>query len=134
MPPPLPSFCSPLFLPSTERPDPPIELTVDSVTSEQASLSWLPSPFDGNRPVLQYRILQRSRSNVDDTADFIVATIQPVDTLTLDNGRVTYTLSQGLVPFSFYDFAVQACNVQGCSDLSDPSAVTRTLPARKLYT
>ena len=67
---------------------------MDSVTSEQASLSWLPSAFDGNRPVLQYIILQRNRSDIDDAADFVLATIQPVNALTMDNGRVSYNVSQ----------------------------------------
>lgn len=125
----LPSPHFSLSLHSTEHPDPPTNLTVDSITSDQVSLSWFPNAFDGNRPVLQYIVLQRNRSDVNDTADFVMVNIQPVDALTMHSGKVTYSVSQGLVPFSLYDFAVQVCNEQGCSELSSPSLVVKTLQA-----
>ena len=101
-----------------ERPDPPTNINMTSITSRTVQLSWQPG-FDGNRDIMFYELYRRQEQ--------LSSSFELVNT---DNGinSTTYTITS-LEPYTNYQFKVLACNVIGCTLITSATATdfVRTL-------
>ena len=89
------------------------------------ALRWTPT-FDGNRPITSFIIYQQDINTT--TTSIMQVGILEVGSLMFRNGSFRYNISEDIIPFNNYQFAVQACNVLGCGNVSAPSPITMTLP------
>ena len=105
-----------------ERPDPPINVTVTSYDKRTVDLSWQPD-FDGNRDILGYQVYRKDYDDMSDQFSLVSPTY-------LTTTETSFTVSSGIIPYTKYVFKVLACNVIGCTDISDatPSDPIRTPP------
>ena len=88
------------------------------------ALRWTPT-FDGNRPITSFIIYQQ---DINVTSSFMPVGTLEVGSLMFRNGSFRYNISEDIIPFNNYQFAVQACNVLGCGNVSSPSPTAMTLP------
>jgi len=117
----------PFFLNFTEVPDPPIDVMVFATGAHWLALQWTPT-FDGNRPITSFIIYQQ---DINGTSPFMPVGILEVGNLMFRNGSFRYNTSESILPFNNYQFAVRACNVLGCGNVSSSSPTAMTLPDSK---
>ena len=118
-----------IFLPphSTEVPNPPENVMVFDIGARWLALRWRPS-FDGHRLITSFVMYQQ---NINLTSSFIsLGTLQVVDPVFRD-GNFMYNVTTDILPFTNFNFTVQACNVLGCGNVSQPSPTVMTLPDGK---
>ena len=101
-----------------------MDVVVFDMGARWLALRWTPT-FDGNRPITLLIIYQQ---NVNITAPFMPIGMLEVGSLMFRDGSFRYNISEDIVPFNNYRFAVQACNVLGCGNVSSTSAIAMTLP------
>ena len=97
--------------------------------SRWLALRWTPT-FDGNRPITLFITYLQ---DINITAPFMTIGMLEVGSLMFRDGSFRYNISEGVIPFNNYRFAVQACNVLGCGNVSSPSPTAMTLPDSKLF-
>ena len=107
-----------------EVPDPPMDVMVFDMGARWLALQWTPT-FDGNRPITSF-ILYRQNINITSPINML-----EVGSLMFRDGSFRYNISEDIVPFNNYQFAVQGCNVLGCGNVSSPSPTAMTLPDSK---
>ena len=90
------------------------------------ALRWTPT-FDGNRPITSFLVNQQ---NINLTSSVSLGTLQ-VSNLMFRDGNFMYNVTTGILPFTNYNFNVQACNLLGCGNVSQLSPTVMTLPDGK---
>jgi len=90
------------------------------------ALRWTPT-FDGNRPITSFMV---NLQNINLTSSVSLATLQ-VSNLMSRDGNFMYNVTTGILPFTNYNFNVQACNLLGCGNPSQPSPTVMSLPDGK---
>ncbi len=118
------------FYCSLERPDPPINVTLINPGPRYIDLRWRPN-FDGNRDVQQflvYRMDVNVSSGFDSVTNFSVGELSAPS-----NNQFTARImdQQLILPFTQYSMRVVACNVIGCSNVSQQSDPVQTLQDSK---
>ena len=111
--------CFPL---STEVPDPPVNVMVFNMGARWLALRWTPM-FDGNRPITSFMV---NLQNINQTSSVPLATLK-VSNLMFRDGNFMYNVTAGILPFTNYNFNVQACNLLGCGNESQTSPTAMTL-------
>ena len=108
----------------TECPDSPANVTAFNFGAHWVALRWTPT-VDGNRPVTSFELYV---SAVDVSDNFITIGSRNAIDLMTSEGRFMYNISDMdvILPFTNYSFTVVSCNVIGCSNQSEPSAVIET--------
>ena len=112
-------FCPP------ELPDPPVNVQVPDNGALWVVIRWQPD-FDGNRPIQRFILYQRVLNG-----NFVVATTLDVEVPMFVDGFFRFNISVGILAFTNYSFAVEACNELGCSEMSAASEEIRTDQYRK---
>ena len=79
-----------------------------SYTAVSVYLSWSAPVFIGNSAVLGYKVYQR-----DVDSDSILTQLQGDDRYTTTATMINITTK--IAPYTRYEFAVEACNMIGCS-------------------
>ena len=87
------------------------------------NLRWSPPVFIGNSPVLGYQVYQRA---VDTQA--LPQLISPVGFGQYTTNSTRFNITSNIIPYTRYEYAIEACNAIGCSDRFVYS-VFRTDPA-----
>ena len=100
---------------------------VFDVGTRWLALRWA-AMFDGNRPITSFVIYQQ---NINLTSSFMSLGTLQVSNLMFRDGNFMYNVTTGILPFTNYNFTVQACNVLGCGNVSQPSPTVMTLPDGK---
>ena len=116
-----------IISPLLEVPDPPKDVMVFDMGALWLALQWTPT-FDGNQPITSFVIYQQ---NINITSPFVAISMLRVGSLTFQDRFISYNISDDILPFNNYQFAVQACNVLGCGNVSAPSPTAMTLPDSK---
>ena len=111
---------------STEVPDPPINAIVFNMGAHWLALQWT-ATFDGNRPITSFLVNQQ---NINQTSPVSLGTLQASNLMFRDRNFM-YNVTTGILPFTNYNFNVQACNLLGCGNVSQPSPTVMTLPDGK---
>ncbi|XP_065918563.1 hemicentin-1-like isoform X2 [Dysidea avara] len=113
-----------------ERPDPISVINIENIGSRWVFIQW-DIPYDGNNDIIGYNVYIRF---VESNSNFIQVMIS-------SNGKRrqasmfttatnSYNVTEQIMPFMRYQFAVVACNELGCGDfeLVQPSTIIHTLP------
>ena len=121
-------FCSAYFytcycILASEKPAPPLNVSIVSFTARSVYIQWSPPTFIGFTHILGYNISQRFNSTY-------FQPIQSSGTGSYTTTGVMYNVTGGLTPYTMYEFAVAACNKVGCSGLESTASV-RTASASK---
>lgn len=97
----------------SDAPSPPAAPSISQVLSTTALVQWR-APFDGNSPIISYRLQYRKLGDQDWSvfSDSIVETI---------------TVVEDLEPSSSYRFRVSATNEIGASDMGEQTDLVKTL-------
>lgn len=103
----------------SEKPDPPINPRVISITARSVILSW-GSPFNGNLDILGYKIYQ------NDTDRMVYQFVSSSSESNYTTASNTIDITENIFPYSSYVFRVVACNSLGCSGDSTVSVRTDT--------
>ena len=119
--------CGTISLPYTEVPDPPVSVMVLDIGARWLALRWTPT-FDGNRLITSFVIYPQ---NINLTSSFMSLGTLQVSNLMFHDGNFMYNVTTDILPFMRYGYSVQACNVLGCSNVSQPSPTVMTLPDSK---
>lgn len=96
-----------------------------SFTAQSAYLQWSVPGFNGNSDILGYNVYQRAVASQN--------TLQPVQTSShgpYTTSTTTLNITSGVMPYTKYEFGVEACNIIGCGSRITPEAI-RTSPAGK---
>ena len=93
-----------------------------SYTAVSVYLSWSAPPFIGNSAVLGYKVYQRAVDS-DSTPTQLPGAGQYTTTATMIN------ITANIAPYTRYEFAVDACNIIGCSSNRLMISPFRTSPA-----
>ena len=91
------------------------------------ALKWTPT-FDGNRPITSFLV---NLQNINQTSSFMPLGTLQVSNLMFCDGNFMYNVTTGILPFTNYNFNVQACNLLGCGNPSQPSPTVMSLPDGK---
>ena len=110
------------FFLSPERPDPPVNVQVPANGALWVVIWWQPD-FDGNRPIQQFVLYQQIPDG-----NF---TLVDVEVLMFVEGFFHFNITAGILAFTRYSFAVEACNELGCSEMSAASEQIQTDQYRK---
>uniref|UniRef100_A0A8C4QDT7 Contactin 1 n=1 Tax=Eptatretus burgeri TaxID=7764 RepID=A0A8C4QDT7_EPTBU len=100
-------------------PDPPENVTIDSITSSSATISWQPGS-NNHSPVMKYTVQARSDIRPNWTE---------VDMDNIIEGDSSQVTIDNLKPWLEYQFRVKATNVLGMGEASLPSKPQRTSAA-----
>uniref|UniRef100_UPI00358EB1FB contactin-1-like n=1 Tax=Myxine glutinosa TaxID=7769 RepID=UPI00358EB1FB len=100
-------------------PEPPINVTIDSIASSSATISWQPGS-DNHSPVMKYTVQARSDIRPNWTE---------VDMDNIIEGDSSQVTIDNLKPWLEYQFRVKATNVLGMGEASLPSKLQRTSAA-----
>ena len=97
---------------------------LQSVTQlcQSSYLSWSPPSFIGNSAVLGYKVYQRA-VNSESSPTQLSGAGQYTTTATMIN------ITTNIAPYTRYEFAVEACNMIGCSSNRLMYSPFRTSPA-----
>ena len=101
-----------IYINSTVKPNPPLNVSVDSKSSRVVNISWI-AGFDGNSAIQDYTVT-RSLDNVT----FVDAVCQGSLDLSHSSCVVSSTSAsfRNLLPWTTYYFKVFARNIVGISD------------------
>lgn len=87
-----------------------------NVTAPQHGGNWVllewQTPYAGNLPITSFLIYQR---NVDSDTNFTLVANLTYDVHLQPTHLTHHNISSAIDPFTNYQFAVEACNVLGCS-------------------
>ena len=103
-------FC---FFFTLDAPSPPAAPTTSQVLSTTALVQWR-APFDGNSPIISYRLQYRKLGDQDWS-------------VFSDSIGQTITVVEDLEPSSSYRFRVSATNEIGASDMGEQTDLVKTL-------
>ena len=101
-----------------KKPAPPERVCILNFTARSVYLQWSPPTFTGYTDILGYNINLRNNNT----------TFRPVQSNSsgpCTTTSVIFNVTNGITPYTTYEFAVAACNKVGCSDL-EPAAPVRT--------
>lgn len=104
-------------------------LQVQNIQRSQVTLEWTDSNSNG-RPITGYIITGRTHWN--STWSVLTDNVPNVGEIDRYNGRKRATITTALMPWSIYEFRVQAVNILGAGEPSAPSPQFST-PADKPY-
>lgn len=112
----------------TERPDPPINVKVDSYTARTIFATWSPD-FNGNNPIKGFYVYQKDLDRPNQSYVLVYPSNLEYTTTTV----TSYNITSGIIPYTKYRLTVVACNDIGCSDFDkgEPSIPIRTEPDGK---
>ncbi|KAM3960940.1 contactin [Aphomia sociella] len=105
-------------------PGPPGGLQILNIQRASVSLEWTDSNSNG-RPIMSYVVTGRTQWN--STWVVISDNVPNVNEIDRNNGRKRATVSATLLPWSVYEFRVQAVNALGVGQPSAPSPQFSTL-------
>ena len=98
---------------------------VINFTAQSVYLQWSPPAFIGNSDILGYNIYKRVVDNQNTLQHVQTSSSSPYTTTT-----TMLNITSGIMPYTKYEFAVEACNMIGCGSRTVPVAI-RTSPAGK---
>ena len=105
-----------IYLYISERPDP-TNATIVDINRRWVYLQW-DIPYDGNSDIMGYNVYIRS---VNNNSDFtLLMTSSGMGNRQANMFTTTtnsYNVTEQILPFMRYQFAVVACNRLGCGDL-----------------
>ena len=101
------------FIFTLDAPSPPVAPTTSQVLSTTALVQWR-APFDGNSPIISYRLQYRKLGDQDWS-------------VFSDSIGQTITVVEDLEPSSSYRFRVSATNEIGASDMGEQTDLVKTL-------
>ena len=120
--------CNYVFMYILERPDPISVITVEDLDSQWILIQW-DIPYDGNSDIVGYNVYIRF---VESGSNFMRVMASTNGKKRQANMFTTttnsYNVTEHIIPFMRYRFAVVACNELGCGDLeiAQPSITVQT--------
>ena len=113
----------------SERPDP-INTTIVDIGIRWISLQWF-IPYSGNSDIIGYNVYIRFVENESEFRPVMTSSsIGKRQANMFTTTTNSYNVTEQIIPFMRYQFAVVACNELGCGDLEAAiaSPTHRTLP------
>ena len=106
----------------TEVPSSVLQVLVN-FTARSVYLQWTAPNFTGNSDILGYKVYQRA-VDTQTTLHFVQTSPSSPYTTTM----TMFNITSGVLPYTKYELAVEACNMIGCGTRTGPATV-RTNPA-----
>lgn len=98
---------------------------VINFTAHSVYLKWTAPDFNGNTDILGYNVYQRAVSSQN-----ILQLVQTTIPSSYTTTATMFNITSGVMPYTKYELAVEACNMIGCGSRM-VSAPVRTSPARE---